>query len=80
MRLTATLVSLLSLVGSADLGEDEIADIQSVLVDTGAVAEIETSINHLTNAAIAAIDTCPITPEAAGVLVDLAEYVAWRDR
>jgi geranylgeranyl diphosphate synthase type I len=72
--------TLLSLVGSAELSRHDITAIQSVLVDTGAVAEIEGTIDHLTTAAIAAIETAAILPEAVTVLVELAEYVAWRDK
>jgi len=37
-------------------------------------------LTRLTHEAIAAIQTAPITPEASTVLVELATYVAWRDR
>jgi geranylgeranyl diphosphate synthase type I len=73
-------LALLSLVGSTDLSRDDITALQSVLVDTGAVAEIEATIDRLTAEAIAAIENAPIIPEAVTVLVDLAEYVAWRDK
>jgi geranylgeranyl diphosphate synthase type I len=73
-------ITLLSLVGSADLSPDDITAIQTALVDTGAVAEIESTIDRLTAAAIAAIETAAILPEAVTVLVELAEYVAWRDK
>jgi len=73
-------VALLSLVGSSELTPADIAAIQAVLVDTGAVAEVEQTIDRLTNEAIASIDRAPLTPDARTVLVDLAEYVAWRDR
>jgi hypothetical protein len=51
-----------------------------VLVDTGAVAEIEGTIDRLTTAAITAIESAAILPDAVTVLVELAEYVAWRDK
>ena len=73
-------LALLSLVGSAELSADDVVAIQTVLVDTGAVAEIETTIDRLTAAAIAAIEDAPLIAEARTVLVELAEYVAWRDR
>jgi geranylgeranyl diphosphate synthase type I len=73
-------VTLLSLVGSSELSLDDITAVQAVLVSTGAVAEIEASIDRLTRAAIAAIESAPVTAEASGALVELAEYVAWRDK
>jgi geranylgeranyl diphosphate synthase type I len=73
-------VALLSLVGSSELTPDDIAAIQEVLVATGAVAEIEQTIDRLTTEAIASVEAAPITPDARTVLVELAEYVAWRDR
>jgi len=51
-----------------------------VLVDTGAVAEVESTIDHLTASAIASIERAPLEAGAITVLVELAEYVAWRDR
>ena len=79
-RANADQLARLSLVGSAELTADEVATIQAVLVDTGAVNEIEATIDRLTNAAIDAIGQAPIEIEARTVLVELAEYVAWRDR
>lgn len=73
-------LTVLSLVGSADLSPDDVAAVQAVLVGTGAVAEIESAIDRLTNESIKAIQTAPITSEARAALVELAEYVAWRDK
>jgi geranylgeranyl diphosphate synthase type I len=73
-------LTLLSLVGSAELSPSDIAAVQAVLTGTGAVAEVEATIDRLTRAAIAAIESAPLTAEAVAALVELAEYVAWRDR
>jgi geranylgeranyl diphosphate synthase type I len=73
-------LTLLSLVGSTELSADDIAAVQAVLVGTGAVAEIEGTIDRLTREAITAIESAPITTEASTALVELAEYVAWRDK
>jgi geranylgeranyl diphosphate synthase, type I len=73
-------VALLSLVGSAALSPIDIAAIQDVLVNTGAVDEIESTIDRLTRNAIGAIERAPVTADAAAALVELAEYVAWRDK
>jgi geranylgeranyl diphosphate synthase type I len=73
-------IALLSLVGSAELTFDDVTAIQAVLIDTGSVTEVEATIDRLTRAAIAGIDRAPIEHEAQNVLIELAEYVAWRDR
>ena len=48
-------------------------------METGALKEIEASIDALTSDAIAAIKVADITDEARGALVDLAQFVAWRE-
>ena len=72
--------SVLSFVGQADLTSSDVAAIQAVLVETGAVSEIETTIDRLTTYAIAAVEQTPITSDAGNALIELAHYVAWRDR
>lgn len=66
-------------IGSADLDDDEVAAIQDVLRDTGAVATIEADIERLTQSALEAIEVASITDEARTALVDLAHFVAWRE-
>lgn len=75
----AAQVAVLGEVGQADLSSDAVARIQQVLHDTGAVAEIETSIDALATEAIVAITDADIDPEARDALIDLAGFVAWRD-
>jgi geranylgeranyl diphosphate synthase type I len=70
---------LLDRVGEAGLTDDDIAAIQRVLVDTGAVDEVEGLIDDLTGRAIDAIDAADISPEARDELVDLARFIATRD-
>jgi geranylgeranyl diphosphate synthase type I len=72
--------AVLSFVGQPELSASDVAAIQEVLVETGAVAEIEVTIDRLTTYAIAAIEQTPITSDAGNALVELAQYVAWRDR
>lgn len=72
--------AVLALVGSAEIDGRDIGAIQQVLFDTGAVGEIESRIDSLAATAIAAIESAPIVPEARSALVELAHYVAWRDR
>ena len=67
-------------MGRAELSDEEVATLQAVLVDTGARAEIEDSIERLTAQAIMAAEQAPVTDEAQRALVDLAHYVAERER
>ena len=71
---------MLGLIGQPDLSPIDVAAVQAVLVETGAVSEIESSIDRLTTYAISAIEQTPITLDASAALIELAEYVAWRDR
>ena len=59
--------------------DGDIADIQQVIVDTGALACVEERIATLTGRAIDAIRTAPITAEACDALAELAVYVAERN-
>ena len=71
-------MAVLAEVGRMDLTMAAVAEIQEVMVATGALLEIEASIDALTTEAITAIGTAPITEAARTALVDLAEFVAWR--
>ncbi|MEO7429087.1 MAG: polyprenyl synthetase family protein, partial [Acidimicrobiales bacterium] len=75
----ATQANLLAEVGRADLSHDEVTELQRVFVDTGAVEVIEASIDALTAQALAAIAGADITEDARTALVELAQFVAWRD-
>jgi geranylgeranyl diphosphate synthase type I len=79
-RADADQAAVLELVGSPDLDRDQVAEVQAVLVDTDAMAEIEHTIDRLTNEAIGSIEAAHITDDARRALVELAHYVAWRDR
>jgi geranylgeranyl diphosphate synthase type I len=70
--------AVLDRVGRPDLTDDEVAAIQQVIVDTGALADLESTITRLTDEAIAAIGRAAVTPEARGALVARAHYVSWR--
>jgi geranylgeranyl diphosphate synthase type I len=67
-------------VGAADLDRHDVAAIQDVLVDTGALEEVETAIERLTAEAVDALDTVPITDDARKALAELAQFVAWREK
>ena len=70
---------VLDRVGADDLSEGEVAAAQQVILDTGAMDEVEARITDLTARAIAAIEVAPVTPEARRSLVELATFVAARD-
>jgi geranylgeranyl diphosphate synthase, type I len=71
--------AVLERVGAPDITDDDVAAIQKVLVDTGALAEVERLIDDLTGRAIDAIDAADVAPEARDELVELAWFVASRD-
>jgi geranylgeranyl diphosphate synthase type I len=78
-RATPTQRDVLDRVGSAGLSPGDVAEIQQVLVDTGALAELEEQIDSLAVAALTALETVPITDDARKGLDELARYVAWRE-
>jgi len=79
-RCSGAELALLTRLGSADLSRDEITAIQSLLVESGARDEIERAIAELVGEAITAVEAAPLTEESRAALVDLATFVAWRDR
>ena len=78
-RATPEQLEVLDEVGAAGLDGHGVARIQQVIVDTGALAELEDHITALTEAAVTAIEEAPIVDAAKTELVALAEYVSWRD-
>ena len=71
---------VLDRVGDPQLTDDDVARIQQVLVDTGALAEVEGLIDTLTARAVEALAEAHLTAEATRELTDLAHFVAARDR
>jgi geranylgeranyl diphosphate synthase type I len=69
---------VLAQVGHPGLDDQQIADIQQAIVDTGALADLERTIASRTAAAIDAIDRAEIDAVARRELVDLAAYVSQR--
>jgi geranylgeranyl diphosphate synthase, type I len=65
--------------GRPDLTDDEVAAIQSAMVDTGAVAEVEASISSLVGESLSSLEAAPMTDEAREHLIELAWFVAGRD-
>ena len=78
-RANAAQRSVLAEVGTPGLDSERVARIQQVIVDTGALAELEDHISALTNTAIAAIEHAPIIEAAKTELIALAEYVSSRN-
>ena len=79
-RANGAAARLLDRYGAPDLTDEEVADLQELLVESGAVELVEQSIDDLVAQAVAALDATGLVPEARLALVDLARYVAGRDR
>jgi len=71
---------LLERVGAPDLGADEIAAIQALMIETGAKEETEELVDELAAEAVAALDRAALTTDARAALTELAAFVAHRDR
>jgi geranylgeranyl diphosphate synthase type I len=71
-------LEVLDLVGRPEIGDDDVSAIQQVIVDTGALDDLEHTITTLTDEAVGALDDAPITPEADTELRALAVYVSSR--
>jgi len=69
--------ALLDQVGS-NLTTEQIADIQMIFTDTGAVADVETQIQALTDESLDAIARTPLAGDAATHLTELALFLASR--
>jgi geranylgeranyl diphosphate synthase type I len=65
-------------LGDPALDEAGVAALREVLVDTGAVERVEALIAARTDEAVAALETAPVTAEAAAVLRDLATAATTR--
>lgn len=70
---------VLMMVGRPELGDDGVAAIQNVLVETGALADLEATIAELTSEAIAAVGDAGLTHQATDELIVLAEFVSQRE-
>ncbi len=78
-RVDGAAADLLGRIGSADLGSEEINELQALLEECGARAEVESMIVALVDEASVALARVEITQEARDALGELAAYVAWRD-
>jgi geranylgeranyl diphosphate synthase type I len=67
-------------IGAPDITAHEIAALQQVMIDCGAVAQVEEAIAALVVESLDALARAPITDNARVALADLGAFVAWRDR
>ena len=74
---TETQAELLGLVGT-DLTKAQVEAMQLVLVETGAVADVEAQIIELTNEALDAIERTPLAGSANVHLTEIARFLAAR--
>lgn len=70
--------AVLDFVGTDELDADAVARIQQVMVDTGALGELEAAIDRLAVAAIESLHTIDITAVAKSELEALARFVVAR--
>lgn len=70
---------VLAQVGRRVLNDSDVADIQQVIVDTGALASLEATIVALTDEAIVALGRVELAGGAHDELVALAAFVSQRD-
>jgi len=70
---------VLATVGQPGLTDAGVGAIQAVLVDTGALADLEATIAALTAEAIAAARELDLTTQAVDELIALAEFVSQRE-
>jgi geranylgeranyl diphosphate synthase type I len=71
-------LDVLARVGAPGLGDDEVAKIQQVIIDTGALAALEAHVAGLATAAVNALDGLRIADEARCELAALAAFVVAR--
>jgi geranylgeranyl diphosphate synthase type I len=72
-------LDVLRQVGRPDLDDDDVAAIQQVIVDTGALADLEATIAARSAEAVAALTQIPLVGEARAELAALADFVTGRN-
>ena len=77
-RANAAQLGVLQLVGNTVLNDSQVADVQAVIRETGALDQLEQLITSLTDEAIEAIGKAPLSQEARNELIELAAFVSWR--
>ncbi len=76
---TAAQREVLDLVGQPNLPDDRVRAIQQVIVETGALADLEATIDQLTSTAVDALDHVDLADEARTELRALAAFVSRRE-
>jgi geranylgeranyl diphosphate synthase type I len=76
----AQLDHLRSWHGNPDLTEEQAARLRQVLIDTGALDQVETMIKDRVREAVTALAETPIEPDAGGALTVLADQLAHRTK
>jgi len=71
--------AVLDRVGTGSLDADGVVAIQQVIIETGALADLEATIDRLADEAIAALAAADINPDARTELEALAHYVVGRE-
>ncbi|MGH3794460.1 MAG: polyprenyl synthetase family protein [Pseudonocardiaceae bacterium] len=77
-RRTSDADLLRSAIGDPQLDEDTVTAVRELLVELGAVAEVERRITELTDSALAGLDTAGLAEPARTRLTVLAEQATWR--
>jgi geranylgeranyl diphosphate synthase, type I len=75
---TPAQMQILDRVGATDLTEHDIAQMQQVIVDSGALTQLEQTITELTDQALGSLHGMNLSPVARRELEQLAMYVSWR--
>jgi geranylgeranyl diphosphate synthase type I len=76
----ARAAALLDRLGSSDLDEQEVGELQDLLDACGARTKLEQRIAELTEIAHAALPTLGVSDRAEAALARLADQAAWRCR
>jgi geranylgeranyl diphosphate synthase, type I len=79
-RRTADVALLRGAIGDPGLDEDTVTAVRALLVDLGAVAEVEDRITELTDSALAGLGTAEVAEPARTRLTELATQVTRRVR
>ena len=71
-------LEVLELIGSHDLSDSNIADIQTVIIETEAERVIDEEIRNLTDSALSELESASLDVKASSALRELALFVAYR--
>lgn len=77
-RATPAEMEILDRVGRVELDDDTVRVVQEIIVSTGALRDMEDTIERLTTEALTALGVLPFDAAAKTHLAELAEYVSDR--